>query len=227
MTIEQIEPRVTLSLDSRIGQSTLLFGSMIVAMGLTFVTSVMTTRFLGPSAYGDLKFIQTFWALLALISTFGLLYSGSRVLLLEDDRGNSREVIGATLFIALIIGLFIAFISASGAKIIDGIFGTQISQTLIMLAPLTLALPLRTSLLLILQSENRITWISFIYIMPPILFLVGLFLIWILTKPNTGNVLFVRMVTELMILGFIVVLLKPKFGSFSKWWHVIRAQNKT
>src|SRR5688500_4305231 len=133
-------------------QSLILFSSLIGAMGLSFIGSILTSRILGPARYGDLKFIQTLWLLLSLLCTFGLFQSGSCVLLLETNQLSAKQLIGVILLMALIMGAAIGLITALLAYPIDLFFHTNVASIVLILSPLIIGIPLRDAIYLILQS---------------------------------------------------------------------------
>jgi O-antigen/teichoic acid export membrane protein len=207
-------------------QSLILFSSLIGAMGLSFIGSILTSRILGPAHFGDLKFIQTLWLLLSLLCTFGLFQAGSRVLLLETDESSAKQIIGVILLIALIMGVAIGLITVIIAHPIDLLFHTQLSFTILMLAPLIIGLPLRDALCLIFQSTNQISLLSGITFFPPLFFLVGVFVVSRFMVLSAGMILGIQQVTLLGVILVVIIIIRPRFGSFRNLSQKFKAENK-
>ncbi len=204
-----------------------LFGSMVLSMGLTFLSSIITARSLGPSNYGDLKYIQTVWSLLALVITFGYIYSGSRVLVLESDIQKCRAISGTIIFISLIMGMIICLVTVLIAYPLDYIFHVNVAKTMAPLAPLILVLPLSGSLSLILQSTNQIYLLAILTGTPSTLYMVTILVLSAIKHISTSSVLLSQQLTTLIVIIFVLVYIKPSLNSMKFWWGDIKTHHKT
>lgn len=200
---------------------------MVLAMGLNFLSSIITSRALGLAAYGDFKFIQTLWALLALVINFGLLHAGSRVLLLEHDSTRSREIAGTVLLLALAMGTMIAGVIMALAWPVDHLLHTELAPLLIAVAPLAAIIPLQTAVTLALQSTNRIVELAVLNSIPPLIYLVILWTLSQVVPISTGMVLLLQQGSALLLILAIALRLRPRWRSTRHWWDAIRAENKT
>jgi len=213
--------------ESRGFQSMILFAAWIGAMGLNFLGSILTTRLLGPDLYGDLKFIQTIWMLLSILSTIGLIQSGSRVLLLERDPALSKEAVGAVLTLALIMGILVGTVTAVIAYPADYLFHARVAPLMLGLAPLAIGFTLRDALILILQSTNQINVMAALEFFPSLLYVLALYSISRTTVISTGIALATQQVTLLVAALVVIVLVRPRFGSFQHYLRLIRKENAT
>ena len=204
-----------------------LFGSMVLSMGLTFVSSVITARLLGPVNYGDLKYIQTVWSLMTLFGTFGLFYSGSRVLVLEGGVGEFRRIAGTMLFISIVIGVLICLATMMLAYPLDHLFRVDAARIMVPLAPLMVALPLSQSLPLILQSTNQIYVLSVFMSVPSVIYML---LVWLLAATgqiSTGAVLLAQQLASVVVIVGVVIFIKPSMRSMDIWWREIKRHHRT
>jgi O-antigen/teichoic acid export membrane protein len=208
-------------------QSLILFGSLIGAMGLSFLGSILTSRILGPARYGDLKFIQTLWLLLSLLCTFGLFQSGSRVLLLETEQSSAKQIIGMILLMALIMGAAIGLITALLAYPIDLFFHTNVASIVLILSPLIVGIPLRDAIYLILQSTNQIALLSGFSLSPPLFYLLGVLVMSRFIALSTGMILVIQQISLLGVVLVVILILRPKVGSFRDLLQKIKQENKT
>lgn len=204
-----------------------LFGSMVLSMGLNFLSSIVTARLLGPSNYGDLKYIQTVWSLLALVITFGYFHSASRVLVLESDNQKSREITGTMIFISLVMGMIICVVIVLMAYPLDYIFHVNVAQIIVPLAPLILVIPLSQSLYLILQSTDQIYLLAIITGTPPILYLVTILVLSRMKQISTSSVLLSQQLSTLIVIILVLVYIKPSINSIKFWWGEIKTHHKT
>jgi O-antigen/teichoic acid export membrane protein len=204
-----------------------LFGSMVLSMGLTFLSSIITARMLGPNDYGNLKYITTVWGLLALGVTVGYFYCGSRVLVLEGDTQKCREISGTILIISLIMGTIICLITLLISVPLDYIFHVDLAYIMIPLAPLIVILPLNQSLYLILQSTNQIYLLAILTALPAALYLVSIYLLSALKQITISSVLIAQQLTILIVIIFIVIYIKPRLRLIKFWWSEIKTHHKT
>jgi O-antigen/teichoic acid export membrane protein len=225
--MEVFKLAVNLKLENRAVQSAMLFGSMVAAMGTNLLGSIVTSRYLGPVGYGDLKFIQTIWALLALVFAVGLLQSGGRVLLLEHNQDRLREIVGVILTVATGMGIVMMIVTAALAPVIDKIFHTQLAHVLILLSPLMVILPLKDALALALQSTNRVAFLAIINVVPSLLYLGLLVLAAQKVALSVSLVLVLQQMSLLIVLVLITWLLRPRFTGYRGWLRSIFRENRT
>jgi O-antigen/teichoic acid export membrane protein len=207
-------------------QSMLLFISWVGAMGINFLGSILTTRILGPASYGDYKFVQTIWALLTLLISFGFLQSGARVVLLETNPSSAKQATGVVLIIALIMGIFMGAITDIIAFPIDYFFHTNLALITIILSPLVIGFTLSDALELILQSTNKINLYAALAIVPSILYVVCIYTISRITVINAGITLAIQAGSYLAGVLLIIIFLHPSIGSFRYYFPKIIGLNK-
>lgn len=215
------------SKDSHILQPIALFGSMVLSMVLTFVSSIITARALGPNNYGDLKYIQTVWSLLTLVITFGYFHSASRVLVLENDLQKSREISGTIIFLSLIMGMIICLVIVVMAYPLDYLFHANVAKIMVPLAPLILIIPLGQSLPLVLQSTNQIYLLAILNGTPSFFYIVTIMVLSRIKYISTSSVLLSQQLTMLIVIIFIVIYMKPSLNSIKYWWSEIKTHHKT
>jgi O-antigen/teichoic acid export membrane protein len=208
-------------------QPIVLFGAMVISMGLNFISSIFTARFLGPGNYGDFKYIYTVWSLLTLVVTFGYFYSGSRVLVLENDADRCRQISGTLILISIIMGIIISLVTALIAYPMDHIFHVNLANLMIPLAPLILIMPLSQSLYLILQSTNHIYLLGILTAAPSALYMISIFVLSEMKQISIISVLLAQQLTLLIVIIFILVYIKPSIKTMKYWWGEINKHHKT
>jgi|GEM_PF-78686 len=221
------EKLIMLWKDPRLRQSSILLGSMVLAMGVNFITSIIVARQLGPESYGNVKFIQIIWSLLTLLFSFGFFHSGSRVLVIEKEPDSIREIIGAVLFISFLTGTSLSILTAILALPIDIFFHTQVANDMIQLSPLVLVMSVYTALTLILQGVNRIYLLAILNAVPVLLYLVCILVLSHFHLLTTVRVLLSNQTSFLVVILFGILRLRPSFKSMRYWWKLVRKHNKT
>ncbi len=205
-------------------QSGTLYLSMIGAMGVSFLSSLITARVLGPARYGDVKFIQTLWSLVNLLIMAGYQYTASYALLNEKDPHSGRQIIGTIVLWATGTGIAIALFCVLAAYPIDWIFRTNLAMVMMVLSPLAIVLPVQSALSLAYQSTNQINRLALLNTSPLVLYLVSVLLLpkaWI----SAGTVLFLQQFTLLAVVFGLVLAAKPSFGATRKWVAEIRVRH--
>lgn len=80
-------------------QILLLYGSSIIGVALGILNSVVNTRALTPSEYGDYRYVQNIIDFITSLLLFGYFTSGSRLLALSKNEEQSRNIRGAMCFV--------------------------------------------------------------------------------------------------------------------------------
>ena len=84
----------------------------VIAIPLSIISSIIITRFLGASAYGDFKYLASLFNLSIILLNLGIFQAANRALVLTNDRTKARELYGAALtllgllFLVISIALF-------------------------------------------------------------------------------------------------------------------------
>jgi len=215
------------SKNPRVLQPIALFGSMVLDMGLMFISGIITARLLGPANYGDLQFIRTVMSLLTLVVTFGIFYSGSRVLVTEADPQKCHEISGTIVFISFVMGLIVCVAMAALIYPADYFFHTNVGHIVIPLLPFFIGLCLDQALPLILQSTNRIYLLAIYSCAPAFLYILVTVTLSLLKLISTSSVLITFQVTTLLVNLLIVAYTKPSLVSIKYWWEEIKKRNKS
>lgn len=188
-----------------------LYFSIIVSMGIAFITTTLITRFLGAYKYGEFKFITTTWVFLDLIISFGLYTSASRVLVLEQDARVMREIYWNIIFMTSAIGLLQFMLLYLIAEPLGALANSNIGHLLMVLSPLMIVYPLKGALTLILQGSNKIYSLGILNILSALLYLIFFYLLISLNLVSVTNALVAQQTSLLfVVLGIIVWSLKPR-----------------
>ena len=80
-------------------QIVVLYVSTLLGVLLGMVSSIINTRFLPPSDYGDVRYVQNIINFIASFLVFGYFLSGARLMALSNDQTYSRRVKGMLVVI--------------------------------------------------------------------------------------------------------------------------------
>jgi O-antigen/teichoic acid export membrane protein len=208
-------------------QSLILLSSMVGSMGLNFISSIITSKALGPAQYGNMKFIQTVWSLLFLLGSFGYLYSGTRLLLLEKDPEQGREITGMVLLLSVLMGIAEGLITIIIAIPVDSIFHTNLASVIIALSPLIITITMQSAMTQVLQSSNQVILLSILSIFPQLIYLISVLVVPIFIPLTVSIIMILQQGTIAIILLLIIIKIKPRITSFKYWFKRTRIENKT
>lgn len=212
---------------SRISQAIVLYGSMVLSMGLSFIGSMFTARYLIPEDYGGMKFIMTLWYFLNIIISFGFFHSAGQALLKERDADAIKEIIGANLLAAFMMGSVLCVVIFSIASPIQNIFGIPISSELRITAPLLLFAPMKDAFALIFQATNRIGLLAILNSLPPLLFVGLLMILPSIWTPNVLNIIYAQNIAYFFTVIMMIYILKPSLRDLKKNFKKIIAYQKS
>ncbi len=164
--------RDLLSNRTRLYQVAGLYGALVLGIVLSFLTSILNTRSLGPAEFGDYKFINNLFLFASTISTLGLFTSGSQMLAaLKANDGRKDDLVGSLLVAAgLISGVFL-LLCVGFAFIQPLVFGGDLRLPIILFSPLVAVVIVQPCLEGIYQGDNRIHELSMFRLFSPALFL--------------------------------------------------------
>lgn len=80
-------------------QVVMLYTSTLLGVLFGMLSSIVNTRFLSPSDYGDVRYMQNIVNFISAFLIFGYFLSGARLMALSDDRIYSRRVKGMLVII--------------------------------------------------------------------------------------------------------------------------------
>ena len=210
----------------RMKQISVLYSSTIIGIFIGLLTSVITTRFLGPENYGDYKFIHSVYSFFSLIISFGFSVSAGRLLADKINHDRRKELIGSSIIITSVLGVIFLVSIILFAYFQSYFFPKDLKHIFILLAPLMFIIPFRMSFEYLFQGDNKIYHLAIFRQVPPILHVPSLLLL------NQFNILSVVSATsaELTTFAVIVILLsirmKPKFVKIKEHIGIIYKENK-
>ncbi len=215
----------------RLRQVTSLFAVNIIVIPLSIISNIFVTRFLGPVAYGDFKFLTYIFGTAIVLFNFGLFQAGNRAIVLSSDKQKTREFYGAmllltiALFIVMFIFLFVyAFID-------DNISEKGLRSVLIMLIPFSWIFLLTNYFEVLFQADNKISLLAKSRLYPRVLFFVASVTIYFTLNEYSGDRLKIMWVffyaTQIIAFVYILYKVNPAFRNLRERVKEIFHFNKT
>lgn len=191
-------------------QASMLYLSLLLSLFLGIITSVVNTRLLGASDFGEYKLIQTTWALCLTSVTFGLFITTGNMLA-NGKTKNDRILIAHGVVVTCIISIFFILVLFLASFVIDGMFEVSFGSRLRLFLLLVIALPFSALLKETLRATNSIYLLSFLNAFPQLLYLLMMLLIHKFVAVNVEIVLFLFLLSVLFTVLIIIGYLKPKW----------------
>jgi O-antigen/teichoic acid export membrane protein len=213
--------------NARIKQVFSLLAVNVFIIPLSFVSNIIITRFLGPVAFGDFKFILNVINFSFILFNFGFFQAGNRALVLNSDREKARELYGSMLVILLGLFLVIGIVLFAYALIDKNVNEKGLRNMLITIIPFSWVFLLTTYFEVLFQADNKIGLLAKSRLYPKILFFISILILYFLLFKYQGNRLKIIWVFFILtqIIGFFYILYKvnPSFRSLKprilEIWH--------
>lgn len=204
-------------------QILLLYGSSIIGVAFGILNSVVNTRALTPSEYGDYRYVQNIIDFITSLLLFGYFISGSRLLALSKNEEQSRNIRGAMCFV---LGIAISILMF--AMLILGFYNVLPTETNLFF----LAIPVcGYSLMLnyintVGQGDNHIGRISVARLLPPGLYCIIAFFIYRYFGASSSKMLLLYDGIGIIIYTALILSTKPKFSNLKNSLAALSQENK-
>lgn len=204
-------------------QVLLLYGSSIIGVALGIINSVVNTRALAPSEYGDYRYVQNIIDFITSLLLFGYFTSGSRLLALSRDEEHSRNIRGAMCFI---LGIAISILMV--AMLILGFYHVlPTGPNLFFLAIPVCGYSLMLNYInTVGQGDNHIGRISVARLFPPGLYCVIAFFVYKYFGASSSKMLLLYDGIGIIIYTALILSTKPNFSNLKKSLSALSQENK-
>ena len=188
-----------------------LYAGMLVNVILGYLVTKINTAYLSVEAFGVYSLFINFILFTRVFFSFGIFESSSRIIAAQKDVRDSRQLLGTTLLITLILGVILSFFIFASSFMVDAIFEIKISFLLRLLWFFTFALLFQILLQVALRGLGNIKQLSIYYFTPRLIYLclMGLLLYYgVFTLTNTAGAFLISIVLTVIVFIF---LAKPVF----------------
>lgn len=205
-------------------QAVLLYASSLIGVALGVLSSIVNTRFLCPTDYGDVRYVQNIINFIASLLLFGYFMSGSRMLALSDDKTDCRRIKGVmTLILAFCGAILVASVVGcallhSNKPVVSSLFLVSLP---VCLCPLLLNYIEQTA-----EGDNQIGRLSLARLLPYLLYVPAGYLVYKYIGATSSTMILLQWGIYTMVYAVIIISTRPLFGHLSPIWQRMRAENR-
>lgn len=207
-------------------QIILLYSSTIIGVFLGVLVSILNTRYLDPSSYGDVRYVNNIIAFFSGIFLFGYFVSGSRLLALSKTKEEINQLKGALVFIlGITVALMIIVMIISGL-----VHNYYLHKNYYYL--FYIVIPVCGSTLLLnyintsSQGDNSIKTIAYARLLPQLIYLIIAFIIYRNYGASSEKMLIIQNGIALIILSILILKNSPNFTNLRQTLKKLREENK-
>ena len=185
-------------------QTSTLYLSQIAALFLGIFTGIINTRVLGPEGYGILAFFFTITSFTVLFFRFGFFSASGLLIAQAKDERKERELTGASVIVAFLIGISYSFFILFLSFFVDDIFNTNVGWILRCASFLLIALPFGMLIPQVGRGTNKIERMSLFSVIPTAIYLLGALMLLKLIQIEPFHFILLSIFST--IIGILVVM---------------------
>jgi O-antigen/teichoic acid export membrane protein len=160
-------------------QILLLYSCTIIGIFLGVLVSIVNTRFLEPSSYGDVRYVNNLIAFFSGIFLFGYFVSGSRLLALAKSKEEASKIKGGLIFILGITIILMILVMIISAFIHNYFLHKKFYYLFYIVIPVCSSTLLLNYINTSSQGDNSISTIAFARLLPQLTYLIIGFFIYL------------------------------------------------
>lgn len=207
-------------------QVILLYSCTIIGIFLGVLVSIVNTRFLEPSSYGDVRYVNNIIAFFSGIFLFGYFVSGSRLLALAKDKDEANKIKGGLVFILGITIILMIVVMLISGFIHDYCLHKKFYYLFYLVVPVCGSTLLLNYINTSSQGDNSITTIAFARLLPQFIYLIIAFLVYKYSGASAEKMLLLQNGIALIILLFLIFKNSPNFSSLKQTLYKLKDENK-
>ena len=208
-------------------QAIVLYISTLSGVLIGMLVSILNTRNLAPSEYGDVQYVNNIIQMLSGIFLFGFFVTGSRLLAIAKSKEEAAQIKGG---LVTILGLTVILMMA--CMVVCGLIHHYVLHRDYAWLFYT-AIPVCGSVLLLnymntsAQGDNSIYSIAAARLLPSTVYLVIAYLIYTLFGATSWLMLLLQNGIAMLVLSVIIWYNKPSFKNLRQTFQALREENKT
>jgi O-antigen/teichoic acid export membrane protein len=215
----------------RFKQVSSLFTVNLLIIPLSIISNIFITRYLGPVAFGDFKFIFSVFGFAMVLFNFGFLQAGNRALVLNSDKEKTRELYGTMLLVIGGIFLLYAIILVIYAFVDHNISEKGLRSILLLVIPFSWIFLLMNYFEVLFQADNKINLLAKSRLYPKIFFFIAVLLLYLGYRNAERDKLLIIWIlflsTHIATYLYIVSRVRPSFKNVRERIVEIWNHNKT
>lgn len=194
-------------------QISVLYSTQIIAIILGVFTRVITTRALDPAGYGVFAFFITITTFTILFFRLGVFSAGQLLIAEMRDERKERELAGALVVAAFVIGAGYALFILAASFFVDSIFNTEIGWILRSSSVLLIGLPLTYVVHSVGVGMNRIERMSLLHVFPRVLFILGALLLLQVVEIEPFHFVLLHVASIVGGMWIVTALYRPRYDN--------------
>lgn len=215
-----------LSREKRSRQILGLFGTTIFLRAFSFITAPITTRTLGPYDYGQLAVYGSVTGFPLLFFSFGFFSTTGTLLAKSTNEQEQRNLIGASLVVAIVLGLVYAACIFALSFFVDDWFQVWIGSMLRYIFPFLVFFPLLAFVPLIGRGTNRIDSIVWVKAFPVLASFGLIVFLWLAGALALESLIPLRASLAVFSLVIIFWIFKPSFANLRGTLRLLFRKNR-
>lgn len=207
-------------------QAIVLYISTLAGVLIGMLVSILNTRNLAPSEYGDVRYVNNIIQMLSGIFLFGYFVTGSRLLAIAKDKEEASRIKGG-LVVILALTVMLMMVCMLVCGLIHHYFLHKDYAWLFYTA-----IPVCGSVLLLnymntsAQGDNSIYSIAAARLLPSTVYLIIAYLIYTHFGATSWLMLLLQNGIAMLVLSAVIWYNKPSFKNLQQTFQVLREENK-
>ena len=206
-------------------QALFLFIATIASVLLGVLSSVLNTRYLSPTDYGDIRYVQNILNFLTLVLLFGYFQSGSRMLAVAQDEMTCRRIKGvmaiilalcSVVMVVCCIVCYFVFINTQH----------QVAQLFLASIPCCCAQLFSNYINTTAQGDNQIGRLAICRVFPSFFYVLFGYLVYRNVGATSERVILLQWGLNTLVSLIIIVTTLPIFNGLKPYWQQISKENK-
>lgn len=203
-----------------------LYGSTIIGVLLGVLVSILNTRSLVPSEYGDVRYINNLIALFSGIFLFGYFVSGSRLLALAKTTQEASRIKGALVTILGCTILLMMLVMVVCGIVHHYFLHKEFYYLFYIVIPVCGSTLLLNYINTSSQGDNSISTIAAARVLPSLLYLIIGFIIYKIWGASNEKMLLLQNGIAAFVLIFLILKNSPKFSQLKESFKRLNRENR-
>lgn len=204
-------------------QVVMLYTSSLLGVLLGILSSIVNTRFLTPTDYGDVRYIQNLVNFIASFLLFGYFLSGSRLMALSTNQSYTRRIKGMMVVILALAGL--ALLLSMPLCYLFHLDDPHLATLFLITMPVCLVPLLFNYIEQTAQGDNQIGRLSLTRLLPYLIYVPTAYLIYKYTGATSRKMLWLQWGIYSTVYLSIIISTRPKFTNLAPVWEALKIEN--
>lgn len=207
-------------------QVVILYFSTIIGVFLGILSSVINTRFLSPTDYGDVRYVQNIINFFSCIFLLGYFVSGSRLLAVNNNKEENSGIKGVMVVFLLktIIALMVVMVLCYFFHIY---IKENINASLFLVSIPVCAQPLMLNYInTTAQGDNQVDRIAYARLLPAFLYVIIAYWLYSSYGASSSFMIILQWGIACVILTLVIYSTRPKFKNQDIYKRKLVEENK-